>query len=131
MRQGIRAEWSAVARGRTFTLRHELWGERAFARLEVRRLLEATVQWPLAAGARLTVRHAVWRAMRSERLYLPEEDVDRVTLRAVTGAGARTRLQAALPALGGRVSASLVWTDPSPPRATPGWSVEWTRRVRR
>ena len=131
MRQGCWLECSTVARGRIFRIRHELWGAHAFARSEVRRLIAASIEMPLSAGARLTVLHAVWRASRSERLYLPEDEVDRVTLRAVSGAGARTRLQAALPLLGGRVRAALVWTDPSPPRATPGWSVEWTRRVRR
>jgi hypothetical protein len=131
MRQGVWAEWSTAGRGQVFSLRNELWGERAFARVEVRRLLAAGVEIPLPAGARLSVRHAVWRTARGERLYLPEDEVDRVTLRSLSGVGARTRLQAALPVLGGRARASLVWTDPSPPRATPGWSVEWTRRVRR
>ncbi len=131
MRQGVWAEWSTAGRGQVFSLRQELWGERAFARVEVRRLLAAGVEMPLPAGARLSVRHAVWRTAQGERLYLPEDEVDRVTLRSLSGTGARTRLQAALPILGGRARASLVWTDPSPPRATPGWSVEWTRRVRR
>ena len=131
MHQGFWAEWSTAGRGQAFSLRHELWGERAFARVEVRRLLAASIEFPTAAGARLSVRHAVWRTARGERLYLPEDEVDRVTLRSLSGEGARTRLQAALPALGGRLRASLVWTDPAPPRATPGWSVEWTRRVRR
>jgi len=73
----------------------------------------------------------VYRAERGESVYLPEAESDRLVLRALSGAGDRTRVEIHLPAAGGRVNASVslaskVGAAPVAPR----WTLDWTRRAR-
>ncbi len=129
-RQGSWGEWRAVAPGLALALRHETWGERAVLRAAVRAV--TTVRIDAGALPRPTVRltHAVYRVRRGETVYLPEAGTDRLVLRALSGAGARTRLELGLPAGGGVLRATLEMTAAAdkPPRLL--WTFDWTRRAR-
>lgn len=130
MKQGWWAEWRGERDGRELALRHELWGERAFARSTLRRALVARGGTPLPFGGALSLQHAVWSARSGERVWLPEPGDDRLTLRALSGSGSRTRLDVDAPALGGRVRAGVTWTLGGTGTRAPGWSLEWIRRTR-
>ena len=130
LRQGWWCEWRGQRDERELALRHELWGERAFARRALRRVLVARGGTALPLGGALTLQHAVWSARSGEKLWLPEAGDDRLTLRAVSGAGNRSRLELDVPALGGRARAGVTWTEGAGRRAPPGWTLEWTRRTR-
>ncbi|MCC6651098.1 MAG: hypothetical protein IT348_08115, partial [Candidatus Eisenbacteria bacterium] len=130
LRQGWWCEWRGQRDERELALRHELWGERAFARRALRRVLVARGGTALPLGGALTLQHAVWSARSGEKLWLPEAGDDRLTLRAVSGAGIRSRLELDVPALGGRARAGVTWTEGAGRRAPPGWTLEWTRRTR-
>ena len=129
-RQGSWGEWRAAAPGLALALRHETWGERAVLRATVRAVTTVRIDAgvPSRPTARLT--HAVYRVRRGETVYLPEAGSDRLVLRALSGAGARTRLELGLPAGGGRLSAALEMTAAAdkPPRLL--WTFDWTRRAR-
>jgi hypothetical protein len=129
MRQGGWCEWRGRRAGRALALRHELWGARAFARRASRRAMAARAESPLPWGARLTLSHVVWSA-HGEPLYLVEVDPDRLTLRASSGEGERTRVELAAPFGGGRARAGAEWTWSATRKAAPGWSIQWTRRAR-
>ena len=130
MRQGWWGEWRGERDGRTLALRHELWGERAFARSALRRALVARGGTPLPFGGALTLQHAVWSARSGERVWLPEAGDDRLTLRALSGSGSRSRLDVDAPALGGRVRAGVTWMQAATGARAPGWTLEWIRRTR-
>lgn len=130
MRQGLWCEWRVGdARGR-LALRHEWWGARAFAREAVRRVSIASVEAALPGGAVLAVTHAAWLARRGERAWLLETAEDRLVLRALTGAGTRTRAELAVPAAGGRATLGIAIAEPGGRAAAPRWTAEWTRRAR-
>lgn len=130
MKQGWWAEWRGEGDGRELALRHELWGERAFARSALRRALVARGGTPLPFGGALSLQHAVWSARSGERVWLPEAGDDRLTLRALSGSGSRTRLDVDAPALGGRVRAGATWMQAATGARAPGWTLEWIRRTR-
>ena len=130
MKQGWWAEWRGERDGRELALRHELWGERAFARSSLRRALVARGGTPLPFGGALSLQHAVWSARSGERVWLPEAGDDRLTLRALSGSGSRTRLEVDAPALGGRVRAGVTWMQAATGARAPGWTLEWIRRTR-
>jgi len=130
MRQGFWCEWNAAVSGRSLALRHELWGARAFAREAVRRVLVARGETALPRGASLAVTHAAWSTRRGERSYLHEDDGDLLILRAVSGAGARTRVECEAPALAGTARAGVTIVSGASKRALPTWTVAWTRRTR-
>jgi hypothetical protein len=67
---------------------------------------------------------------RGESLYLREAESDRVVLRALTGEGVRTLIEARSPFAGGRVRAALHLTSASERRARAQWTLDWTRRAR-
>jgi hypothetical protein len=130
MRQGAWCEWhGASPRGR-LALRHEWWGARAFARAAVRRVSVANGDAALPGGARLAVSHAVWFARRGERAYLLETAEDRLVLRALSGAGSRTRCELSVPALGGRARLAIAIAEGGGRAVAPHWTAEWTRRAR-
>ncbi len=129
-RQGLWGEWRATAPGLALALRHEVWGERAVLRAAVRAV--TIVRIDAGASPRPTIRltHAVFRVRSGETVYLPEAGSDRLVLRALSGAGARTRLELGLPAGGGALRATLEMTAAAdkPPRLL--WTFDWTRRAR-
>lgn len=130
LRQGIWCEWRAGgARGR-LALRHEWWGARAFARAAVRRVSVASAEAALPGGASLAVTHAAWLARSGERAWLLEAAEDRLVLRALSGAGTRTRAELSVPALGGRARLGIAIAQPARRSAAPRWTAEWTRRAR-
>ncbi|MFN8586957.1 MAG: hypothetical protein U0704_04070 [Candidatus Eisenbacteria bacterium] len=130
MRQGWWCEWRGSRDGRELALRHELWGERAFARAALRRVLVARGGMPLPFGGAIALQHAVWAARSGEKLWLPEAGDDRLTLRALGGSGARSRLELEAPALGGRVRAGVGWMQGGSRPVPPQWTLEWIRRTR-
>jgi len=130
MRQGAWLEWHGESPRGRLALRHEWWGARAFARAAARRVSIAQAEAALPGGARLAVLHAAWSARRGERAYLLETGEDRLVLRALTGAGSRTRCELAVPALGGRARLSIAIAESGGRAAAPRWTAEWTRRAR-
>jgi hypothetical protein len=129
-RQGWWCEWRGGSPGARLALRHELWGERAFARDAVRRAVVARADWAVPYGGRLAVTHSVWRVRSGESLYLPEAQPDRLVLRASSGAGTRTRCELRLPLAMGtvRLGLSLASGGTRSAAARPAWTVEWSRR---
>jgi hypothetical protein len=131
-RQGLWCEWRGGEPGARLTLRHELWGERSFARAAVRRVLVARAELAAAHGSRVSLTHAVWLVQRGESLYLPEPGADRLVLRASSGAGSRTRAELRLPLAAGdiRLGLTLATGGTRSGSAPPVWTVEWSRRSR-
>jgi hypothetical protein len=130
MRQGAWCEWHAGDPRARLALRHEWWGERAFVRSAVRRVSVASADAALPGGARLVVTHAAWLARRGERAYLLEDGEDRLVIRAISGAGTRTRCELNVPAMGGRARLSIAIAESGGKTAAPHWTAEWTRRAR-
>ena len=131
-RQGLWCEWRGGSPAARLTLRHELWGERAFARAAVRRAVVARAELAAAHGGRLSLTHAVWLVERGERLYLPEPGADRLVLRASSGAGSRTRAELRFPLAAGdiRLGLTLATGGARAGVTPPVWTVEWSRRSR-
>ena len=131
-RQGLWCEWRGDTPAARLSLRHELWGARAFARSAVRRAVVARAEWAAARGGRVAVTHAVWLVRRGEQLYLPEPEADRLVLRALGGDGTRTRAELRLPFAAGDIRLGLTVTTGGTRAGTqpPAWTVEWSRRAR-
>ena len=131
-RQGLWCEWRGGAPGARLTLRHELWGARAFAREAVRRAVVARAEIAAGHGSRVEVTHAVWLVRRGEQLYLPEPEADRLVLRSLSGAGQRTRAEFALPFATGdiRLGVALTTGGTRAVPVAPAWTVQWSRRSR-
>ena len=130
MRQGTWAEWRTGSPVIALAVRHELWGEAAFARQWLRRVLTARLDATLPGGARLGVTHSVYRSRRGESLYLPERESDRLVLRALSGAGQRTRCELTAPAAGGALRGGIGLTSSrSPQLVRTQWTLDWTRRI--
>jgi hypothetical protein len=129
-RQGLWGEWRTRREPVALALRRETWGGRAVLRAAVRDVTTIRIDAGSATGPSARLTHAVHRVSGGETVYLPEAGADRLVLRALTGAGTRTRLELALPAGGGRVSAALEITAAAekPPRLL--WTFDWTRRAR-
>lgn len=130
MRQGAWCEWRAQGPRGRLALRHEWWGARAFVRGGVRQVSIASADAALPGGARLAVTHAAWLARRGERTYLLEAAEDRLVLRALSGAGTRTRCELSVPAMGGRARLGIAIADGGGRPAAPRWTAEWSRRAR-
>jgi hypothetical protein len=129
MRQGVWCEWRGGTAPLQLALRHETWGQRAFARAVVRQVLAARAEVDLGAGVTARFTHTVYRARRGESLYLPEAESDRLVLRALSGAGERTRAELSIPTAGGRVRGTLGLSRGQASSRTQ-WTLDWTRRVR-
>jgi hypothetical protein len=131
-RQGLWVEWRGGAPEARLTLRHELWGTRAFARDAVRRALVARLEHELPRSGRIAVTHAVWDVRRGEVSYLPESGADRLVLRALAGRGYRSRVEVALPMTTGEVRLGLAWVTGGTRGGIrpPTWTIEWVRRSR-
>ena len=134
-RQGWWGEWRGGRPALGLTLRHEAWGERRFARGAVRTLTAAQVEARGPAGSYVRVTHCAFRVRSGESLYLPEASSDRLVLRAVTGAGRRTRIELRAPGAGGHIYAALSLATNAGGEARTGasrpqWTLDWTRRAR-
>lgn len=130
LRQGFWSEWRADRREVAVAVRHELWGERSFARAAVRRALAVRARCALPAGAALTVSHWAWSARSGESLWLPEAEGNRLALRALRGEGERTRVECVAPVPGGRARLALTLARPAGRPSDVRWTVEWSRRGR-
>lgn len=130
IRQGVWTELRTRHGEVSMTLRHELWGERAFARAAVRRSMAVRVQCPGPAGSALAISHWAWFARSGESLYLPEVEGVRLALRALRGEGERTRVEVAAPVPGGRARLGLVLASTGPGERDVRWTAEWSRRGR-
>ncbi len=130
MRQGWWGEGWGGTGGMALGVRHESWGERPWARAVVRSVTSARLEARGPLGLRLGVAHSVYKVRRGESLYLPEAESDRLVLRAVSGEGERTRIEARWPFAGGRVRAALHLNTAPDRRARPDWTLDWTRRAR-
>lgn len=129
LRQGVWGELRVLGEGRAIALRHEAWSGEAAFRRRVREvwIARAEGRWPL--DMRLSFEHAVWRAKRGEPVWLVESETDRLRLRAVSGAGQRTRIEWDAPAGEGRAKATLsLESDRS--GVQPRWTLEWSKRSR-
>jgi hypothetical protein len=127
-RQGLWGAWRGGTTGIGLELHHETWGDR-LARHAVRTVTAARFESSPFAGVTLAVAHAAYQVKRGESLYLADTEGSRLVLRALSGRGARTRLEAGIPAGGGRVRASLnLIAEHLRPRSQ--WTLEWTRRTR-
>ena len=129
LRQGWWGEWWSGG-GMALGVRHESWGERPWVRGVVRSVTSARLEARGPAGSRFTIAHSVFKVRRGESLYLPEAESDRLVLRAVSGEGERTRIEARLPFAGGRVRAALHLNTAPDRRARPDWTLDWSRRAR-
>jgi len=130
LRQGWWGEWWSGTEAMGLGVRHESWGERPWARAVVRSVTSARLEARGPRGIRLGVAHSVYTVRRGESLYLPEAESDRLILRAVSGEGERTRIEARSPFAGGRVRAALHLNTVADRRARPDWTLDWTRRAR-
>ncbi|HYM81848.1 MAG TPA: hypothetical protein VEY91_10640 [Candidatus Limnocylindria bacterium] len=128
-RQGGWVEWRGVSGPLGVGLRHETWGRRAWGRGLTRSVTGVGLE--VRAGvASLRLAHSVYRSSSGETLYLPEVLSDRLVLRALTGEGERTRLEARLPVAGGRVRAALDLTHAAARSGRTQWTLDWSRRAR-
>ena len=82
------------------------------------------------AGVRVRLTHAVFRVRPGESVYLPEVLSDRLVLRALSGAGERTRLELVLPAGRGSLRAALNLSTKGIRPLRSQWTLDWTRRAR-
>lgn len=130
IRQGFWTELRTERHEVAVTLRHELWGERAFARSAVRRSLAVRVQCAGPAGSSLTLSHWAWSARHGESLYLPEVEGVRLALRALRGEGERTRMEVTAPVPGGRARLAVVIANADDGERDVRWTAEWSRRGR-
>ena len=111
-------------------VRDEVWGSQPFARTAVRSVSAVWMSLVTRGNLSLTLARSEYRVSRGESLYLPEAGSERLWLRAVSGAGAHTRIEGELPLLGGRVRATLARIESTGRTVRPHWSVDWTRRAR-
>jgi len=130
LRQGLWGEWRGTRGPLALGLRHETWGAEPWVRASVRAVSTVRVELALPVGATARLTHSVYRVRTGESLYLPEPGIDRLVLRAVTGAGERSRLEVSVPAARGTIRAALDLSlvEEKLPRAQ--WTLDWIRRTR-
>jgi hypothetical protein len=127
-RQGVWWEWRGGSDGLGLVLREEWWGEGAWVRGTVRSVSAAGVEIMGPARSMLRISHCAYRVRRGESLYLPEAESDRLVLRALSGVGERTRIEAQLPLAGGVGRATAAWSAVSAPPLVQ-WTLDWSRRA--
>jgi hypothetical protein len=132
-RQGAWGEWRGEVAGLALALRHEVLGAERLGRAAVRTVTAAQVEIEGPARSGLRITHCVYRVRSGESLYLIETASDRVILRAVSGAGRRTRVELRAPGAGGHINAALelpgVEGAPAGETSRPRWTLDWTRRA--
>jgi hypothetical protein len=129
-RQGLWSEWRGRREPLGLALRHEVWGERSGLRAAVRAVTAARIEAGSPSGVFARLAHAVYRGRRGETVYLPEAASDRLVLRALSGAGTRTRLECGVRAGGGSLRATLEITAAADKPTRLLWTFDWTRRAR-
>lgn len=129
-RQGLWGEWRATRPSLSMTVRHEVWGAQRFAHEAVRTVSVVRIEANAPGRVVLRVTHSVYRARSGESLYLVETWSDRLVLRAVSGAGERTRVEAQAPVGGGSLRAALDLSVTAGRSPRPQWTLDWTRRAR-
>jgi hypothetical protein len=129
-RQGLWGEWWSGEGTMALALRHESWGERPWVRGIVRSVTSARLEVRGPAGFQCGITHSLYRVQRGESLYLPEVESDRLVLRALSGEGERTRIEAGAPLGGGRMRAGLRLASTTEARSRAQWTLDWTRRAR-
>lgn len=130
MRQGWWGTWRGESGPLALTLGIENWGRRSLARSPVRAATVAALEVRTPFGARLRAEERAFRAGAGEGYRAPELEADRLVLRALSGAGERTRIELTLPAPAGRLHAGWSRTAAATTPARPQWTVNWTRRAR-
>ncbi len=128
-RQGAWGEWRGGPEGMGLVLREEWWGEGAWVRDAVRSVSAAGVELAGPARSVLRISHCAYRVRRGESLYLPEDESDRLVLRALTGVGERTRIEMQLALAGGFARAAAAWTAAAADRPRVQWTLDWSRRA--
>ena len=129
-RQGLMLGWSRSAPRAAMSIRHEQWSPRAGLRGVTRRVASARFQARPAPGFACAVSAAVYRSRAGEPQYLDEDEADRRVLRALSGAGRRTRAEIEFPAAGGSVRAALTLAETAGRASPPQWTLDWSRRAR-
>ncbi len=133
-RQGGWGEWHGSVAGMALALRHEVLGARRLGRAAVRTVTAMRLEIEGPAGTGIGITHSTYRVRSGETLYLTETASDRVVLRAVSGTGRRTRVEARAPGAGGNIHAALDVPVATGARTgatlRPQWTLEWTRRAR-
>ena len=130
MRQGWWGTWRGTSGPLALTLGLENWGRRSLARSPVRAATVAALEVRTPFGATLRAEERAFRAGAGEGYRAPEFEADRLVLRALSGAGERTRIEIGLPAPAGRLHAGWSRTATATAPARPQWTVNWTRRAR-
>jgi hypothetical protein len=128
-RQGAWLGWNGGDPRLAMRVRHEWWSARGGLRDLTRRVASAGLETRPLRSCELGVAIALYRTRGGEPQYLSEDEVDRRVLRALTGAGRRTRLQAGFPAAGGSVRAALTLAETGGRASPPQWTLDWTRRA--
>lgn len=129
-RQGGWAQWTSPPGLLALALRHETWGRAAFAREATRSVSSLGIEARGPLGVTVRASHSVYRVGSGESLYLPELAPDRLVLRALSGDGERTRLEARVPVSGGRIAATVDLMRPNHRDRDVRWTFEWSRRSR-
>jgi hypothetical protein len=129
-RQRVWAGWTAGAPPLVMSLKHELWGSRGGLHAIRRGVTSAGVTASTPRGLRFALTHTLYRTEAGDTQYVGEQEDDRAVLRALSGAGRRTRFETGIPAVGGEIRAALIITAAARP-AAPAWTIDWTRRARR
>ena len=129
-RQGAWLEWRGGSPGFVTTARQEIWGARSGLRQVTRRAASAGVTARPVPGVEFGIAATVYRSRGGEPQYLSEEESDRRVLRALSGAGRRSRLLLMFPAAGGRVRAALTLSSATGRETPPQWTLDWTARAR-
>jgi hypothetical protein len=110
-------------------LREEWWGEGAWVRDAVRGVSAAGVEIAGPARSVLRISHCAYRVRSGESLYLPEDESDRLVLRALTGVGERTRIELHLALAGGFARAAAAWSAAAAEQPRVQWTLDWSRRA--
>ncbi len=122
--------WAAGTGRLALTLRQEQWGVPPWARQSLRSALSARVQVQAPANLTLRATHTIFVTRRGESIYLPESDSDRMTLRALSGAGERTRFEVRVPAARGLLLAALNLSSSSGQSIRSQWRLDWVTHAR-
>jgi len=130
MRQGWWGEWRADSGPVGLTLGVENWGRRSRARSPVRSATLASVQVRAPFGAVLRAEERTFRSGAGEGWRAPDLEADRLVLRALSGAGERTRIDLTWPGPAGRLRAGWTLTAAATKPSRPQWTLDWTRRAR-
>jgi hypothetical protein len=129
-RQRVWVGWTGGPPDLAMSLKHEIWGSRGGLHAIRRSVTTAGFTASPSRGFTIGMTHTLYRTEAGDTQYIGEQEDDRQVLRALSGAGRRTRFETGIPAAGGAVHAALIVTAAVHPSA-PAWTIDWTRRARR